>query len=156
MSGYVASSLMYCRQHTQRGPYVMLCHLLPVFSNVYDTLCKHWIIFWLHIQIHHKNIKSSCDIFSASILNGRFLVHTGGDYLEDQLMPFWPRSDRQTNRWSYHIRGSPHPSVLRGIVFSSSSAPACPCLPSTQENHPPSNPQTSNLSYPCPPGHVGT
>lgn len=62
------------------------------------------------------------------------------------------KTDRQTGGFTTPEDHDPyHPSVLQGIVYSPGSALAC--LP--RANCPSNSTQTSNLSYPCPPWHVG-
>lgn len=51
---FALSGLCLHRRHTQHSPDVTLCRLLPVFSHVYDTLCKHWTILWLRNQLVHS------------------------------------------------------------------------------------------------------
>lgn len=86
-----------------------------------------------------------------------FWVYTGAVNPEHEITPFWPGSDRQTNRWSYHTRGSwsappvcaPGQSVLSWL---------CPCLPLSAfhtPTAPPAPPRPLTSVIHALPRHVG-
>lgn len=126
----------------------------PSFVRVY--MSEHWKSnLWLPTWTNGCRInKLHCQLIGSKAFWMAFSLRSNQQLkaLDETPLTSVRQTARQTGgRTKPEDDGSLHLSALWGIVYSPGSGPACPWLPSKHQLPL----QTSNLSHPRPPRHVG-